>query len=55
MQFVKTEPGTDPIIVEGFFAATPAKVFEAWTKPDIVVKWFGHKPNSILHLVVAHT
>jgi len=47
MQFVKTEPGTDPIIVEGFFAATPAKVFEAWTKPDIVVKWFGHKPNSL--------
>ena len=47
MQFVKTEPGKDPIIVEGFFAATPAKVFEAWTKPDIVVKWFGHKPNSL--------
>ena len=24
--FVKTEPGDDPMIVEGYFAATPAAV-----------------------------
>ncbi len=47
MQFVKTEPGKDPIVVEGFYAATPEKVFEAWTNPDIVMKWFGHTPNSL--------
>lgn len=47
MNFVKTEPGKDPIIVEGYFAANPARLFEAWTNPDMVVKWFGHKPNSL--------
>jgi uncharacterized protein YndB with AHSA1/START domain len=25
----------------------PEKVFEAWTDPDIVVKWFGQTPNSL--------
>ena len=47
LEFVRSEPGTDPIIVEGYFAATPAKVFQAWTDPDIVMKWFGREPNSL--------
>ena len=47
MEFVKSVPGDDPIVVEGYFAAPPAKVFEAWTDPDIVVKWFGQTPNSL--------
>jgi uncharacterized protein YndB with AHSA1/START domain len=38
MNFVKSAPGNDPIIVEGYFAAALAKVFEAWTDPAIVVK-----------------
>ena len=47
MEFVKSEPGDDPIVVEGYFAASPARVFEAWTDPGIVVKWFGQAPNSL--------
>ena len=47
MEFVRTEPGADPIVVEGYFAAPPARVFEAWTNPNIVVKWFGRAPNSL--------
>ena len=47
MAFVTSAPGDDPIVVEGYFAAPPAKVFEAWTDPDIVMKWFGQKPNSL--------
>lgn len=47
MDFVKSPPGEDPVVVEGYFAAPPAIVFEAWTDPDIVVKWFGRKPNSL--------
>ncbi len=47
MEFVRTEPGDDPIVVEGYFAAPPARVFEAWTDPNIVVKWFGRAPNSL--------
>jgi uncharacterized protein YndB with AHSA1/START domain len=29
MEFVKSQPGDDPIVVEGYFAAPPAKVFAA--------------------------
>lgn len=47
LEFVRTEPGEDPIIVEGYFAATPATVFRAWTDPNIVMKWFGYAPNSL--------
>jgi uncharacterized protein YndB with AHSA1/START domain len=47
MQFVQSPPGDDPIVVEGFFAASPARVFNAWTNPDIVMKWFGLEPNSL--------
>ena len=47
MEFVKTEPGADPIIVEGYFAATRARVFQAWTDPKIVMQWFGRRPNSL--------
>lgn len=47
LEFVRTEPGEDPIVVEGYFAATPARVFQAWTDPNIVMKWFGRAPNSL--------
>lgn len=47
MEFVITEPGADPIILEGHFAAPPVEVYQAWTDPDIVMKWFGRVPNSL--------
>jgi uncharacterized protein YndB with AHSA1/START domain len=47
VEFVKTKPGDDPIIVDCYFAAAPASVFQAWTNPDIVMKWFGPAPNSL--------
>lgn len=47
-QFVKTEIGADPIIVEGFIAATPKAVFRAWTDPKLVKKWFGPQPHSLI-------
>lgn len=47
LQFVKTEIGADPIIVEGYFSASPEDVFRAWTDPDIVMKWFGAKPDTL--------
>lgn len=45
--FVRTEPGDDPIIVEGFFTAPPARVFRAWTDPRVVEQWFGPAPNTL--------
>mgnify|MGYP000275602880 CR=1 FL=1 len=47
MNFMTSQPGTDPIIVEGYFPASPDRVFNAWTNPDIIVKWFGTTPNSL--------
>lgn len=47
-QFVKTELGSDPIIVEGYIAASQNAVFRAWTDPEIVMKWFGPQPRSLL-------
>ena len=34
-EFVRTEPGSDPIIVEGYFAVAPAEMYAAWTDPDM--------------------
>ncbi len=50
--FVKTEPGADPIVVEGFFAASPQAVFHAWTEPSKIMKWFGKSPNSLFSATV---
>lgn len=48
MNFVKTELGSDPIIVECYFAASPEAVFRAWTDPEIIMKWFGPTPGALL-------
>ena len=47
MQFVKSAPGDEPIVVEGYFAATPEEVYEAWTTPEIIVQWFGLERDSL--------
>lgn len=47
MQFTRSTAGENPVVVEGFFAAAPEKVFEAWTRPEIIVKWFGREPGSL--------
>jgi uncharacterized protein YndB with AHSA1/START domain len=47
MNFVKSAPGAEPVVVESYFAASPLEIFEAWTDPEIVVKWFGIEPNSL--------
>ncbi len=47
MEFLKTETGPDPIVVEAYFAAAPQDVYRAWTDPVMVRKWFGHKPNTL--------
>ncbi|MGB7244974.1 MAG: SRPBCC domain-containing protein [Sulfitobacter sp.] len=45
--YVKSNSGTDPIVVEAWVAAPPARVFAAWTKPQDVMQWFGKQPNSL--------
>lgn len=46
-EFVKTEPVDETIIVEGYFAVSPSQMFQAWTNPEIIKKWFGREPNSL--------
>lgn len=31
-QFLRSEPGREPVIVEGLFRAAPARVFRAFTE-----------------------
>lgn len=47
MQFIRTEVGADPIIVEAYIAVPHQDVFRAWTDPQLVKKWFGHKPCTL--------
>ena len=41
LPFLQSDPGDDPVIVEGVFKASPERVFRAWTTPEEVMKWFG--------------
>lgn len=52
LDFVKTEPDDDPILVECFFAQPPTAVFEAWTDPEIIMKWFGPRPNTLVSATI---
>ncbi|MCI4663960.1 MAG: SRPBCC domain-containing protein [Neomegalonema sp.] len=48
MNFMLSEPGAEPIIIEGWFRADPARMFRAWTQPEELKQWFGHKPKLII-------
>ncbi|MEM7215871.1 MAG: SRPBCC domain-containing protein [Pseudomonadota bacterium] len=48
MNLLQSNPGDDPVVVEGFFAVSPSTMFRAWTEPEIICKWFGLKPNSLV-------
>ncbi len=38
-------PASDrELVLTRLIAAPPAKVFEAWTKPELMLKWFTPKP-----------
>ncbi|MCK7613488.1 SRPBCC family protein [Roseibium sediminicola] len=47
-EFLKSEPGLEPVIVEGLFRATPARVFRAFTEPEEVRCWFLPKGGNLV-------
>lgn len=47
LPFLKSDPGTDPVIAQNEIHAPPARVFRAWTHPDDIVRWFGRAPNTL--------
>lgn len=52
MRFVSSAPGDEPIVVEGWFAASPARVFGAFTDPEVVMQWFGVRPGSLVSAAI---
>lgn len=51
-QFLKTVPGETPVITEADFAASPARLFKAWTEPDEIRAWFGGGPGRVTDAVI---
>ena len=47
LDFLKSRPGDDPVIVEAVFAASPERLFRAWTDPEEIPHWFGRTPHSV--------
>lgn len=46
--FLKSEPGVDPILIEGLFRATPERVFRAFTEPEEVSCWFVPRSGGLV-------
>ncbi len=47
LPFLTSAPGSDPVVVENTFKASPARVFRAWTDPAELKAWFGLAPHSM--------
>ena len=47
MNFLRSEVGDEPVIVEGTLRGSAARVFRAWTVPEEIVKWFGLKAGAV--------
>jgi len=41
LAFMKSQQGADPVVMESEFAASPQRVFRAWTTPEDIKQWFG--------------
>ncbi len=52
VEFVQSDPGDDPIIVDCTLEASPSDVFEAWTDPEIIMQWFGPRPNTLVSATI---
>lgn len=48
MDFLRSDIGDEPVIVDGLFKAPVGRVFRAWTDPDEIIKWFGLKKGAVV-------
>ena len=47
LPYLTSPHGSDPVVVENTFKASPSRVFRAWTDPAEVKAWFGQAPHSM--------
>lgn len=47
MNFLRSAPGEEPVVVEAVFRASPERVFRAWTEPEQVEAWFGLQKDQV--------
>lgn len=47
LEFLQTPLGEDPVMVSAVFKASPARLYQAWTDPEELTRWFGRTPNSL--------
>ncbi len=47
MEFLRSAPGDEPVVVETTFGAPVARVYRAWTEPEEIKQWFGLKAGSV--------
>ena len=48
LDFLKSPPGQDPVVVEGHFNTSAARLFRTWTDPDELMQWFGPSPRGLV-------
>ncbi len=48
MNFLRSEPGEEPVLVEGLLPGSPSRIFAAWTTPEELTRWFGLKENGMI-------
>lgn len=48
MSFLRSAPGEEPVLLDGLLPATPERVFQAWTDPEELRRWFGLRENGLL-------
>ena len=48
MNYLSTELGASPVLVEGTFAVSAETAFEAWTDPSEIHEWFGPTANCMV-------
>lgn len=44
--FLKSPSGDNPVIIEAEFKATVSRLFQAWTREEDFVRWFGPANDS---------
>lgn len=47
MNFLRSTPGEEPLVLEAMFKASPERVFRAWTEPEEIKAWFGLQKNDV--------